>query len=73
MKSNICLVLPVYNEENTIADTLISFNESFKDIGLEIEFIISEDGSSDNSVKIIKTLSKSMNITLLSSEKKRKL
>lgn len=70
MKSNICLVLPVYNEENTIADTLIAFNESFKDIGVEIEFIISEDGSSDNSVEIIKTLSKSMNITLLSSEKK---
>ena len=70
MRNNICLVLPVYNEESTIADTLIAFSESFKRIGVEIEFIISEDGSSDNSVEIIQTLSKSMNINLLSSKEK---
>ena len=70
MKNNICLVLPVYNKENTIAHTLISFNERFKKNGIEVEFIISEDGSSDNSVEIIQSLSKSMNITLLSSETK---
>lgn len=70
MKNNICLVLPVYNEESTIADTLIAFNESFKRVGVEIEFIISEDGSSDNSVEIIQTLSKTMNINLLSAKEK---
>lgn len=70
MRNNICLVLPVYNEESTIADTLIAFSESFKRIGVEIEFVISEDGSSDNSVEIIQTLSKSMNINLLSSKEK---
>ena len=70
MKNNVCLVLPVYNEENTIAHTLIAFHEKFKKNGIEVEFVISEDGSSDNSVEIIQSLSKNMNINLFSSKKR---
>ena len=60
------IVTPVYNEEN-IYSTLENFFEEYKDNNFKISFIISEDGSTDNSIKIINDLKKVYDIKLLSS------
>lgn len=51
----VSIIIPVYNEENTITDCLLSLNhQSVQDL----EIIIVEDGSTDKSRKVIwKTLS----------------
>ena len=52
------IVTPVYNEEKNIYSTLENFFEEYKDNNFKISFIISEDGSTDNSIKIINDLKK---------------
>ena len=54
MKQKLQIVTPVYNEEKNIEYTIVSFFDDLSDKGIELEFIISEDGSSDNSVSVIK-------------------
>ena len=61
------IVTPVYNEEKNIYSTLENFFEEYKDNNFEISFIISEDGSTDNSINIINNLKKVYDIKLLSS------
>ncbi len=61
------IVTPVYNEEKNIYSTLENFFEEYKDNNFKISFIISEDGSTDNSIKIINDLKKVYDIKLLSS------
>jgi len=61
------IVTPVYNEEKNIYSTLENFFEEYKDNNFEISFIISEDGSTDNSINIINDLKKVYDIKLLSS------
>lgn len=64
------IVLPVYNEEKTIANTIIEFNTTLSKYDFEIEFVIVEDGSTDNSVEVIRSLQKLFNIKLFTSELK---
>jgi glycosyltransferase involved in cell wall biosynthesis len=53
MSIAISVIIPAYNVENYIADTLQSIcNQTFKNF----EIIIVDDGSADNSVKVIKTV-----------------
>ena len=68
MDKNIQIVTPVYNEEKNIEFTISSFFKELTNFGFNLEFIVSEDGSSDNSVKIIKDLSKKYKIKLFSSK-----
>lgn len=51
------VVIPVYNEEKTILDTLEAVRKA-DSLGLEKEIIIIDDGSSDNTVKVLKELEK---------------
>ena len=44
--------------KKNIEFTISSFFKELTNFGFNLEFIVSEDGSSDNSVKIIKDLSK---------------
>ena len=71
MDKNIQIVTPVYNEEKNIEFTITSFFKELTNFGFNLEFIISEDGSSDNSVKIIKDLSKKYKIKLFSSKERK--
>ena len=50
MKLNIDIVTPVHNEGETIKKTLEEFYDHYLNSKFEIHFIVSEDGSSDNSV-----------------------
>lgn len=68
MKKKLQIVTAVYNEEKNIEHTIVSFFDKLEKHNFEIEFIISEDGSKDNSVKVIKSLSKIYNIKLYSSK-----
>ena len=71
MKEKIQIVTPVYNEEKNIYSTIKSFFIEYEDSDFEISFIISEDGSTDNSIKIIKELQKDYEIKLLSSRERK--
>lgn len=70
MLEKINIVMPVYNEEKSISNTIIRFNEVFKYNNYDVQLIISEDGSTDDSVEIIKKLKKNYEILLLSSKLK---
>ena len=59
MTEKIEIVTPVYNEEKNIYSTIKNFFIEYeKNNNFEISFIISEDGSTDNSIKIINELKK---------------
>lgn len=53
MKKKLSIIIPVYNEEGTIRPILKKINE-LKIDNIDFEVIIINDGSTDNSVKIIK-------------------
>ena len=53
MIEKIQIVTPVYNEEKNIYSTIKDFFIEYENSDFEISFIVSEDGSTDNSIKII--------------------
>ena len=52
MKKKLSIIIPVYNEENTICNILEKISKS-KIENFDFEIIIINDGSTDNSYKII--------------------
>ena len=60
MMEKIQIVTPVYNEEKNIYTTIENFFKEYSNNKFEISFIISEDGSTDNSINIINELKKFM-------------
>ena len=54
----LAVVIPVYNEEENIAALLHDWLPVFKDTGLPFRVILIDDGSKDNSLKILQTLQK---------------
>lgn len=62
------ILMPVHNEAETIERTLNEWFEIRHHIGEDISFILSEDGSSDETVNIIIQLSEKYNITLITSK-----
>jgi glycosyltransferase involved in cell wall biosynthesis len=63
---DITLVTPVHNEGESIYATIEEFFNFYKTSEIKINFIISEDGSSDNSVEQIELLQDSFSVELLS-------
>jgi dolichol-phosphate mannosyltransferase len=53
----ISVVIPVYNESRTITDVIGSVKASIARQNLDVEIIVVNDGSKDNSAEIIKTIS----------------
>ena len=47
-KQSISVIVPAFNEELNLADTLDSINAAVSDRDLELEIIIVNDGSQDN-------------------------
>lgn len=66
MKLNIDIVTPVHNEGETIKKTLEEFYDHYLNSKFEIHFIVSEDGSSDNSVSQINLIKENYSLTLIS-------
>jgi len=68
----ISIVLPVYNEEGTVASTLSSINESMESIALEYEILVVNDGSRDRTLeRIMKEKDANPRIKVISYEKNR--
>ena len=64
MNNYLSIIIPAYNEENKIKDTL----NSIKDIKEINEIIVVDDGSSDNTSKLAKEV-ESEKITVITQEK----
>lgn len=56
MKKDISFIFPCLNEEKTIKDCIIELQEVMNKMNVNYEIIISDNGSTDNSVKIAKSL-----------------
>ena len=66
MNPYLSIIIPAYNEENKIKDTL----ENIKDINEITEIIVVDDGSNDNTSKVAKEV-KSDKITVITQDKNR--
>jgi len=49
----VSVVVPVYNEEYMIKETIETIKETFKDSDIDYEIIAVEDGSSDNTLEVL--------------------
>ncbi|MDF2523670.1 MAG: glycosyl transferase family 2 [Clostridiales bacterium] len=56
-KKKISLIIPVYNEEKQISESIKVIGEIIDKINIDYEFILIDDGSSDNTWKVLKELS----------------
>jgi glycosyltransferase involved in cell wall biosynthesis len=54
---DLSVVIPVYNEQDSLPELMESITSVLIDSGIRYEVIIVDDGSSDNSWKVIKELS----------------
>ncbi len=58
---DLSIVIPVYNEEESLELLYNSIINNLKNTNLNFEIIFIDDGSSDNSWNVIKTISKKKN------------
>jgi glycosyltransferase involved in cell wall biosynthesis len=66
------VVLPVHNEAESIAAVLREFHDIVaQTTGVPVRFVVSEDGSRDNTVAVVRALSAELPIDLLSSTQRR--
>ena len=70
MSEKFQILLPVYNEASSIRKTLFDIYEALKD-EINFEFIITEDGSTDNTKEILNDLKKQLPMTLISDDKRK--
>ncbi|MEN6357056.1 MAG: dolichyl-phosphate beta-glucosyltransferase [Armatimonadota bacterium] len=63
--SNIYLsvIIPVYNEQNRIGDSLIAVESYLKNFGKSYEIILVDDGSTDSTLDIVRQISNSGRLT----------
>lgn len=66
MHASIDIVLPVHNEAESIGSTLQEFHRVVSlENGINIRFIVCEDGSRDNTVEVLQELGQALPILLL--------
>jgi len=64
------IILPVHNEEKNLKDVFLKIHNSIKDI-IDYSVIACEDGSTDNSKKILSDLSKVYPMKIITSEQRK--
>ena len=64
------ILLPVFNEGLTIKKTLYDVYDALKN-DIDFEFIITEDGSTDDTKKILNDLKKKLPMILISEDKRK--
>ncbi|MCA9654434.1 MAG: glycosyltransferase family 2 protein, partial [Myxococcales bacterium] len=55
---DLSVVVPIYNEEESIPELVSEVRDALQDTGLKYELICVDDGSSDKSLKVLTDLSK---------------
>jgi glycosyltransferase involved in cell wall biosynthesis len=65
------VVLPAHNEGDGIAQVIREFYEVAGSTGVAVNFVVCEDGSTDNTVEVIENLARDLPITLLSSAERK--
>ena len=50
------IIIPAYNEEGRIGKTIFAINEYLQKQSYSYEIIVSDDGSKDNTVQLVKNL-----------------
>lgn len=58
------VILPVYNERETIESVLIEWEKELKKIGIKYKFIVCEDGSNDGTSKFLRSIKKKYQLIL---------
>ena len=48
---DLSIIFPIYNEENSIEETLLEWKKEIDNLGINYEMILAEDGSTDNTKK----------------------
>ena len=56
VKHKISIIIPVYNEEDSIEESIKKVKDTMKGIDYEYEIIVINDGSTDNSQKILENI-----------------
>ncbi|HPC29565.1 MAG TPA: glycosyltransferase, partial [bacterium] len=69
---NLSVVIPAYNEENTIEATLYNINEYFEKQNIIFEIVVVDDGSCDETSSKVKSIAKKLNSVKLVSYKENK-
>ena len=54
------IIIPAYNEEKRIGKTISAINEYLQKQNYSYEIIVADDGSKDNTVKLVKNLAEKM-------------
>jgi glycosyltransferase involved in cell wall biosynthesis len=67
---NLSIIFPVYNEEENLDNLLKNWEQGLRKKKINHEFVIVEDGSTDNTKNIISFLEKKYSIVNLSQKKK---
>ena len=66
MKDSISVIIPAYNEELRIQPTIEMIHSYLRDKFRDFEIIVVDDGSTDNTVSVVKSLGRELgNISLL--------
>ncbi len=60
VKEKFSIIIPVYNEAGRIRDNLMEVKNTFDNFGCPYEIVVIDDGSQDDSCKILKDLKKSI-------------
>lgn len=69
MNETLEILMPAHNEERCIAKLIPEIHENIKN-KIDYSIIICEDGSTDNTVEVIKNLKKKYPIKLITNKKK---
>ena len=59
---NISIIIPVYNEGEAVKEILSELQKQIKKVDIEYEIIVVDDGSTDNTKEILKSLDKDIKI-----------
>ncbi len=68
-KFKISVLIPCYNEENTISQVILKVETAIKKLELEYEIIVIDDNSNDKSLEIVSEFHNQNRIKLLSHQK----
>ena len=71
MKKNIEIVTPVHNEGASIYSTLDEYYTFLKNVDIDIKFVISEDGSTDDTLNEIEKFGLKTDIKLITSKNRK--